>query len=50
MLILEISRFADNSGVQWKIVEVEGGHEAFLTKPQGIADIMLNGIKQLQGD
>ena len=41
-------RFADNSDVQWKVFEVEGGHEAFLTKPEHVAKTVLAGVEQLQ--
>ncbi|KAK5674393.1 hypothetical protein LTR17_027805 [Elasticomyces elasticus] len=33
--------FVDGSGVNWEVVEVDGGHEAFLTKPKLVADAVL---------
>ena len=40
--------FADGSGVEWEFREVDGGHEAFLTKPKAVADIVVDVIKRWQ--
>jgi hypothetical protein len=43
-------RFADKSGVQWSIVETDAGHEAFLTKPEEVANISLDTVRQFQSE
>ena len=40
--------FADGSGVGWEFKDVDGGHEAFLTKPNEVADIIVEVIKGWQ--
>lgn len=37
--------FIDNSGVQWDVVEVDGGPEAFLTRPQLVADAIVKAVE-----
>jgi len=38
--------FIESSGVDWRVVEVDGGHEAFLTKPAGVANIITDAVRR----
>ncbi|KAK4956445.1 hypothetical protein LTR10_005970 [Elasticomyces elasticus] len=40
--------FIEGSGVKWEVVEIDGGHEAFLTKPKLVADAVLKLAKSWQ--
>ena len=35
----------DNCGVDWNIVEVQGGHEALMTKPGNVAKVIVDAAK-----
>ncbi|KAK3075870.1 hypothetical protein LTR53_000444 [Teratosphaeriaceae sp. CCFEE 6253] len=37
--------FIDNSQVAWNVVEVDGGHEAFITKPKLVADAVVRIVE-----
>lgn len=37
--------FADGGGVGWEFREVDGGHEAFLTKPKEVADVVVDVLR-----
>ncbi|KAK5689260.1 hypothetical protein LTR17_026387 [Elasticomyces elasticus] len=41
--------FIDGSGANWAVVEVDGGHEAFLTKPKLVADAVLKLAESWHG-
>lgn len=43
-------RFADKSGVRWNIVDIDAGHEAILTKPEEVANLILDSVRQFQDE
>ena len=37
--------FADSCGVSWGVIEVDGGHEAFMTRPEDVAEVIINSAQ-----
>lgn len=37
--------FAKGGGVGWEFREVDGGHEAFLTAPKAVADVVVDVVR-----
>lgn len=37
--------FIENCGVDWKIVDVEGGHCAFISRPADVAEVIVGAAE-----